>query len=209
MEDFASGGRIPLVYPSQLDDMQVRWEHTGRYSFAVVTEEALAAIAEASPRGAVEEAAGGGYLAALLRDRGVRVEAFDLEPSPRPESMSGSAGYETGGNVYISHSWGGVKRAAAGVSAQYPDLTLVLCWPPEQEPAARVALESYLGETLVFIGELPDGLDRPSHMADEQFFELLRTEWRKVREVAIPQWRVPDDGEHDTLSVWQRAHLRS
>ncbi len=198
-------GGTPLVQPVRLGDMGVRYAYTGRYSFAILTGEALSAIADVSPVGAVEECAGGGYLAGLLRGRGVYVEAFDVAPAPHPEpSRRGEPPY----NAFIDTSWGGVRQAPAGVSASYPELTLVLCWPPEQDPAARIAVESYRGGTLVYIGELlSDGLGRSPHMADEEFFALLRSEWTMVREVAIPQWRVPEP-EHDTLSIWRRTGRR-
>eukprot|EP00271_Cylindrocystis_brebissonii_P019739 TRINITY_DN6186_c0_g1_i1.p1 TRINITY_DN6186_c0_g1~~TRINITY_DN6186_c0_g1_i1.p1 ORF type:complete len:542 (-),score=66.17 TRINITY_DN6186_c0_g1_i1:227-1852(-) len=50
------------------------------YSWAVPTEEALAAIAAAAPNGLVEMGAGTGYWAMLLRQRGVAVAAYDRRP---------------------------------------------------------------------------------------------------------------------------------
>jgi hypothetical protein len=50
------------------------------YSWAVPTDEAIAAIANASPFGVVEVGAGTGYWAMLLRHRGVDVLAYDRTP---------------------------------------------------------------------------------------------------------------------------------
>jgi hypothetical protein len=90
--DVVRAGRVPLVAPADLADDDVRMEYVARYAFGVPTEEALAAIAAVSPRGVVEIGAGSGYWAALLRDRGVRVEAYDIAPEPPPAAGAPARG---------------------------------------------------------------------------------------------------------------------
>lgn len=197
---------IPLVSPQRLDDMDVRWEYTGHYSFAIPSAEALDAIADVSPNGVVEEAAGGGYWAALLRARGVpRVEAYDSHPVAPPAQPAFGTLIPSEYNQFIAHSWGEVRAGSAGACAAHPNLSLMLCWPPETSRAALIALDSYEGDTLIYVGELPEAVDgRQPHMAEALFFHRLRSTWRQVDRVAIPQWEVPDDGEHDSLTVWKR-----
>jgi hypothetical protein len=197
---------VRLVQPERLDDMDVRWEYTGHFSFAIPTGEALDVIADVSPTGVIEEAAGGGYWATLLRARGVpRVHAFDSHPLASPVQPAFATRIPNEYNQFISHSWGGVGLGIAGASAAHPDLTLMLCWPPERDHTALMALDSYEGDTLVYVGELPEDVDdRQPHMADPLFFRRLRLGWRQIGRVEIPQWQVPADGEHDSLTVWKR-----
>lgn len=198
---------IPLVQPERLDDIDVRYEYTGHYSFAIANPEALDAIADHAPNGILEVCAGGGYWAALLRAHGVpRVEAFDSHPTPPPAQPAFGTLIPDCYSQFICHSWGGVRAATADIAASYPELALMLCWPPEQDRAARIALDRYEGDTVIYVGELPeDVLHRQPHMADPLFFRELRCGWHQVERVTIPQWEVPADGEHDSLTIWRRG----
>lgn len=204
MQHRQTAQRTPLVIPTDLYDREARRRYVREYAWAIPSEEALAAIAEVSRAGVVEVGAGGGYWAQLLRERGVRVEAFDLEPIPGSDLPPATP--DT--NEFIARTWGGVRKAPASIAGDYPGCTLMLCWPKYEDSMAREALESYRGDTLVFIGELTNSWNGTPNVADDEFFELLRSEWEMVREVAIPQWGVPYDGMEDTLSIWRRRQPR-
>jgi hypothetical protein len=197
---------VPLVRPRRLDDVDARWEYTAHYSFAIPTPDLLDAIADHAPHGVIEEAAGGGYLAALLRAHGVpRVRAFDLKPTPPPAQPAFGTLIPGEYNQHIAHSWGDVHAGGAGQSALFPELTLLLCWPPEASPAALDSLAAYQGDTVALVAELPEDVDgRQPHTAEPLFFRHLRAGFALVERVAIPQWEAPGDGEHDTLTVWRR-----
>jgi hypothetical protein len=202
LTDDCRTSHVPLVQPADLADDDVRMEYCATYAFAVPTEEALAAIAAVSPAGVVEIGAGSGYWAALLRDRGVLVEAYDIAPEPPPAGgmRAGGGVPDRGYNQYTRTSWGGVQPGPATSAARHPGLTLLLCWPPEHDSTARQALESYRGDTLVYVGELNNDRD----FADEEFFALLRSGWEMTAEVAIPQWRVPEATYEDSMTIWRR-----
>ena len=197
----------PLVVPTDLNDRDARMEYVRAYSWAIPSLVALKAIQLASPLGVVEVGAGSGYWAALLEELGVRVAAFDIAPVPTWGPYKTD---ERNLNEFADRSWGHVRKAGAGVARDFPERTLMLCWPEYESPMAWEALSSYRGDTLVYIGELPGSSPRgytPSS-ADADFFDLLEAEWSEVSEVAIPQWGVPHDGMHDTLTIWRRKTLQ-
>jgi hypothetical protein len=151
------------------------------YAWAVPDERALAALAALGP--IVEIAAGGGYWARLLRERGVDVVAYDLQPRS---------------NWWVGRSWARVDEADASAAGDHPDRALFLCWPPYDKPVARDALKAYLragGRSVAYVGEHEGGC-----CADSWFFRLLERRFVCEQELAIPQW----PGIHDYLSIWRR-----
>ncbi|CAI7734188.1 unnamed protein product [Closterium sp. NIES-54] len=131
-----------------------------RFRRAVPTEAALAAVkaAAAGGKGVVEVGAGTGYWAALLRRRGVDVAAYDWTPlgSTRSTGSSSSSSSRSSGSDGTSSWVNGhhalpmasacqmvnvppfthVAEGDASVSAQHPDRSLLLCWPPPEETEA-------------------------------------------------------------------------
>ncbi len=150
------------------------------YAWAIPDEEALAIVGETGK--VVEIGAGGGYWAALLRQRGVEVHAYDPKP----------------GETHWSHKvWTDVQRGKTAPAALHPDATLLLCWPSYTSRFAEIALRRYLragGERLVYIGEDDGGC-----CADEGFFELLNTMTNIGANYYIPSY----PGMHDYVSVWE------
>jgi len=155
-----------------------------RYAFGVPNGAALAAIERCAP--IVELGAGTGYWAYLLRNRGVEVVAFDLAP---PDQAPNAYRFEP-------RTWTEVKTGGVEILDQYPDPTLLLCWPGYKDAFADEALRAYSGQVLIYIGEPAGG-----HTANPAFFERLRNEWVLSEQVAIPQW----PGAHDALSIFHRG----
>jgi hypothetical protein len=160
-----------------------------RYAYAIPSEEALAVIKRYGP--IVEIGAGTGYWAAMLRERGSDVVAYDSCP---PSAL----GEEPPGEHKNAHCdqirWSEIAIGDSSRAADHPDRALFLCWPPYDEPMAADALTAYTGETVISIGEYH------GCTADRRFQELLDRDFELVEGCEIPRWR----GNGDQLSVYRR-----
>lgn len=162
-----------------------RWDLSALYSFAVPTEKALRLIASFGP--VVEIGAGTGYWATLLRHRGCDVAAYDLLGEAFDEW------FPTG-------QWGGVEKGGAEKAALHADRTLLIVWPPYDDPMALDALTAYRdagGNRLVYVGEGWGGCT-----GDDAFHGVINgPDWTETHELAIPQWF----GINDRLSAYERV----
>lgn len=173
----------PFVEDALLTPIRVRGELVMKYAWAIPSEEALETIARHSPNGVVEIGAGTGYWAGLLRARGVDVAAYDEAPYDN---------FQAGGQ------WSEVLVGGPLDALRHPERTLFLCWPPYDEPMATMALRRYKGAKVVYVGEWCGAT------ADEDFHELLETEWERLEVVSLPQWA----HMHDDLYVYERKSVR-
>jgi hypothetical protein len=148
------------------------------YGFTLFTREAVEAVRDFSPGGVIEIGSGNGYLAYVLARYGVDVKAFDAHPLPE--------------NRYFVHPdlpfapplWFNV--ALGGPDAIAPEdrtRTLVLCWPPYDEPMAHESLVRYAGDRLVYVGEGDGGCT-----ADDAFHGELMRSWSLVRTLRLGSW---------------------
>lgn len=144
------------------------------YSWAIPTEEAIQALRELSPL--IEIGAGSGYWAWLLRQVGTKITAFDRNTSAPPH-------------------WSEVLEGGAERIPEFPNHTLMLCWPPDRNPLASECLNAYRGRYLVFIGEKKDGVT-----ADPLFYDLLDRDFTLVRTIPLPRW----PGCADSLFIFER-----
>lgn len=188
-----AGGRVtpgflpvpePLARVLDLDGR--RRELASRFSWAIPTEAALGLIGDHGPL--LEVGAGTGYWAALMHDRGIDVRPTDAEPA-------GST-YHRDGQV-----WTEVTRSTA-VNAvhEWPDRTLLLCWPPpDDDTAGYAAVRAYTGDTVVYIG---GGAEGPTGTA--RLHRELDLNWTVTDELALPSW----PGIPDRLTVWRRSSVR-
>jgi tetratricopeptide (TPR) repeat protein len=175
-----------------LADRGLRWGVVQKYSWWVPNDEALDAIAKEGKILLV--GAGTGYDAALLKARGVDILPVDANPAE-----SGRSYYHSGGR-----SWTNILEGTESVVPQYPDRTLMLAWPPERypftkkpHPMAYNALNSYNGNTLIYIGD-------EEVTGDKRFHDLLNREWQLDRWVEIPRW----DDIRDYLNIYRRRDAR-
>jgi hypothetical protein len=159
-----------------------------RYSYAIPDATALTILAEHGP--IIEIGAGTGYWAYLLRQRGVDVVAFDINP---PLTEGHTNRYHKN-ELIVGITWTEVLIGGPELVAHYPDRSLFLCWPPPREPMAADALAAYKGSTLIFIGEW-----NPDTAASIQFYDALEG-WQLKITHKIPRWF----GMKDRLSVWRR-----
>ena len=189
----------------------VRRELVRRYAYGIPNDDALDAIAAASPAGVVELGAGTGYWARLLHDRGVDVVAYDRWP---PGS---------GANHFVDDdvAWYPVRAGDQGMVAAHAERTLLLVWPTWNEtwPAdAAAEFHSAGGTTLVFVGEGPGGLTGDSVLHTRLGDDVgclacslgvpdtpcvcgIAVLWRVAKRIAIPQWADADD----SCTVYERA----
>jgi hypothetical protein len=181
-ETYAWRARVPS------DDRETRGRMIHRYAFAVPNEEALACIARYAP--IVEMGAGNGYWARCLRDRGVDVLAYD-------EMGDQWLAYFRESQLWTDVVTGGPERLG-----EHPDRTLLLCWPDPWSGMDEASLRAYRGRHVIYVGELGD-----RGPGTEGFRHLLRTAWREVERVPLPQWSECDDllTVHERRSPWTRA----
>lgn len=175
-----------------------RRELCTEYAFAIPSPAVIRHLVGYSPL--IEVGAGTGYWAAQLASVGADVIATDSHPP-------GTAG----------QTWKFVERyfdveAADGpaAAAAHADRTLLLCWPPMDDVAART-LQAYTdagGQRVVYIGEVG------GCTANEEFHDQLWLSWRsydedevppdvlwhEVRTYDVPQW----PGMHDRVHVCER-----
>lgn len=156
------------------------------YSWGIPCEEALAVIAECSPRGVVEMGAGKGYWAMLLRERGVDVVAYDIDPRGEGEGPD---------RYLVGQPWTDVVEGGPDRVAEHPERTLLLCWPGPTR-WTHEAIEGYGGDVVVFVGEPPS----TGRTGSARMHELLATRFAEVRSVDVPRF----PGMRDRLTVHQR-----
>lgn len=157
-----------------------REELVQEYSWAIPNLEAIETIAEYGP--IVEVGAGTGYWAWCLDQLDVVVAATDADPPKPVDQHRHVASWDARSRVY-------------SMNVQEPDATLLLVWPPLDDPMAADVLEAYTGDVFLYVGE-----GRGGCTADERFHELLFAEWELDRTVAIPTYL----GRSDRLEVWVR-----
>ena len=76
--------------------------------------------------------------------------------------------------------------------------TLLLCWPPREDPMAYSALQDHVGSKLIFIGE-QSGLT-----ATEEFHDEVRKEWQENACVPLPNWSSMGGMLHAHLYMYER-----
>jgi hypothetical protein len=148
------------------DWLRLKAAVAGHFSWAVPTDEAIAAIRRHTSR-AIEIGCGSGYWAWLMEQAGIQVLAFDVAAP--------------------AFSWHEVLPGNEAEVLRHPDRTLFLCWPPWATDMAFKALSYYRGDHVIYVGEWMVG------NADPQFFALLAAGFEEVESVAIPQWLMRSD----------------
>ncbi|SEE16017.1 hypothetical protein SAMN05444161_5005 [Rhizobiales bacterium GAS191] len=163
--------RDPLLPPSATELLMPDWlalkaTITRHFAWAVPTDEAIAVIRKHTT-GVVEAGAGSGYWTWLMRQAGLSVAAFDLDPPP--------------------FTWTEVSCGDERMVRDHSDKALLLCWPPWGSGMAANALDAFGGEQVIYIGEWMGG------SADPHFFTQLVSGFDCIDVVEIPQWYMRDD----------------
>jgi hypothetical protein len=153
----------------------MRQRMIAKYAWAVPNTEAIELLIRHSPL--VEMGAGTGYWAWLVRQAGGDIVAFDRYPPPDPRNR-----WHAG-----ERQWTEVRPGGPRLLARHPGRTLLLCWPPEDEPMAAQCLDAYAGDALVYVGELSPGSDRATGSA------RVLDQWEPVETLELPQWESVQD----------------
>ena len=193
-----------------------------RYSWAIPSEEAIEAIVEWGP--VVEVGAGTGYWASLIKRAGGDVVAYDAHP-PGSRVTYPECSPPAGPEEYVWHSamdpFFEVREGIGEeVVANHADRTLLLVWPPYDDPMASRTAEAFYaagGERLIFVGEVHGVTgDRtflemcgwvgscPACDWDEEDGECRHPfhprRWEQVDRIAIHCW----SGLHDAMHRMRR-----
>lgn len=165
---------------------------TTRWGFANLGPDALDHLAASTiDSGVVEVGAGTGYLSALLAGRGVDVVAGDLG---RELSSEIANAYHSRTGVFFD-----VLHDGPELATRFPRRTLLLAWPPQQDPMAVRTLHEFTaagGTRLAYVGEHDGGCT-----ADDAFHATLSSHW--VETSCVPTARWP--GAADDLIMYRRT----
>lgn len=169
-----------------------RMDHCSTYSWTITAPDTVAFVAEHLGRAVIDPMAGSGYWAYLLGQLGKDVVATDLAPAGE-----GSANpYHKNGSWLTVDQFDGVRSVGRlGVGR-----SLLLSWPPYDEPVGANILAAFTGDRLVYIGELSGGC-----CGDDDLFAALERDWDMVAEHAPVQWF----GMHDYVQAYTRKAVQS
>jgi hypothetical protein len=125
------------------------------YAYATVPDSSLERIMELLSQhkvrnGIIELGAGTGYLAQLLRQKGVKVEAYDICPTHKSDGNE----YHGGTPPFVR-----VEKGNVGILSSVTGLAhkaLLLCYPPPKSSMAYDALQRFVevgGNVFIHVGE--------------------------------------------------------
>ncbi len=72
---------------------------------------------------------------------------------------------------------------------------LFMSWPPRENIMAVKSIELFSGNKIIYIGECFGG-----SCADDNFFNILRNKWTKIKVIKIPRWK----GLYDRMYFYVR-----
>lgn len=157
------------------------------YSWGVPTERVIRLIASMGP--VVEMGAGNGYWAGLLRRVGADVIAFDEKPTwSRSRGLMDQNPWMAMGMTH-----GKVLRGTPKDLVGTSDRTLLLCWPPKDDPMAVESVKHWSGDRLVVVGPR-------KFVGSEELYEELMGGYLMVHDEPLPSW----PGLEDSAQVWIR-----
>lgn len=171
----------------RISDSLRRHDFTSQYAWTITDPATVAFVAEhAGPR-VVDPLAGNGYWAWILGQQGADVAASDLHPADGDGNQ-----WHRGGSVYTP-----VVRADAvdAVTVHGEGRTLLLSWPPYDDPIGARILAAYRGPRVVYIGEGEYGC-----CGDEAMWSALESDWTETADHKPVQWF----GMHDFVTVYER-----
>lgn len=180
------GGPTARIYAFDGSPYADRHDLVGRYAWTISDPATVAFVAEHAGARVLDPMAGSGYWAYLLSAT-ADVLAFDLNPP------------DLGGNHW--HKQGVIHAPVdRGDAIEVADRhgagrTLLLAWPPYDDPTGASVVRAYGGARIVYIGESSGGC-----CGDDNLFDEFRSNWVKVAEHRPVQYT----GMHDFVIVYDR-----
>lgn len=171
----------------------VRWgsrhDLTSRYAWTITAPETVAFVAEYLRRSAIDPLAGSGYWAFLLAQAGVDVCASDLNPPAHDPKVN--QWHREGTHLMVDQ-----RDAVDAVTSADATRSLLLSWPPYDNPIGAEVVSAFRGDRIVYVGESWGGC-----CGDDRLFELLERDWAEVASHRPVQFY----GIHDLVTVYDRA----
>ena len=166
-----------------------RHDICSRYSWTITAPATVDFVTHHSRGAILDPMAGSGWWAHLLTAAGVNVAAYDAHPPGSPDNHWHKQ----------AHTWHPitVMDGAEAAARHSADRTLLLSWPPYDEPAGADILRATTADRVIYIGEGPGGC-----CGDDDMFDLLSSGWADVGCHRPVQWY----GIHDFITVYQRRH---
>lgn len=146
------------------------------YSWAIPSNEVIQEVSRYSPL--LELGAGTGYWGWLIRQAGGLINCWDSNSSAGPH-------------------WSEVEYGTPEMLTDFPGLesrTLLLVWPPLDEPMAEYALIRFTGKHVIYAGEWR------GRTGSAGFHDRLESDYRIERIIELPQW----PGYTDSLRIYSR-----
>lgn len=158
-----------------------------RYAWTISHPQTVAFVVDHSDQRILDPLAGTGYWARLLAERGKTVHAYDL----RADDLDANK-WHPGQPHWTTVLPGNapVVTAEAG-----PEPTLLLSWPPMNDPLAYLTLTAYQGDTLIYMGD-----PWCAFTGDQRFAQLLDADWTQRESHTPVQWF----GTHDYVCFYER-----
>jgi hypothetical protein len=150
------------VHETPAPDVLMQWRDGCRdflcnlYAYATLSSEEIDHVSSVlleADFGVIEIGAGTGYIAKLLKDRRVVVDAWDVHPTSNCSTDQASTMNEYHGNT---PSFITVKKCSKLPEVEYATKALLLCYPPPGSPMAHDTLQMYLrngGRHVIHMGE--------------------------------------------------------
>ena len=164
---------------------QSRTDLVRYYSWAIPSDEVICHLATRH-KAIVEIGAGTGYWASLLKKAGAQVMPFDAH---RPSD---------GRNPYNHRvEWESIYEGGPEVLHKIsPSMSLLLCWPPYDNPMGADCLKAFKGSRVIYIGE-----DKWGCTGNEEMHDILADDYKITCVSAIPRWL----GIYDAVYEYQRV----
>ena len=143
-----------------------------RFGFAIPDTAGLGIIERHQPL--LKVGAGLGYWAYELQSNRVDIIATDRDTQARWPGKT---------------PWTPVEKLPAlDAIHRYPERNVLICWPDNNDPWASEALRTFKADTIIYVGEEPDGCTGTHEM-----FHLMRRRFFIERTHHIPRFLLPND----------------
>lgn len=191
VESFITPRPFDEMTPKQLatrEGFVLRGDMVSKYSWTITDPWSVEFVAKHCGDRVIDPLAGTGYWAHLLIQLGKKVFASDRYP---PKIDTDENRYHQFAKQFVDVA----KADAVEVARNFGDeTTLLLAWPPYDDPLGINVVNAYRGKRVVFIGELGDCC------GDEALHDELTQNWHEVDYHRPVQF----SGLHDLITVFDR-----